>query len=207
MASHSRLSAPPAIRLRLPPLRLGFRLDQIGEPLRFGQVHLAVQERAPGELAGLRQPQVPAGPEAARASAAGTARPPVTCSSTTSSPVKLRGAAKRVTSARSSGAPETGSFKVRRTAVRSGKAAPGASAASAAAQSGPGDAEDRDRGFSDAARLREYRVLIVREHRPLGPPDRAIACARRLRRYFDGGVQTTYWSAIASWSPCFSRWK
>ena len=37
----------------------------------------------------------------------------------------------------------------------------------------------------------------------------AIAASSRAIRggYFHSGVQTTYWSAIASWSPCFSRWK
>ena len=72
----------------------------------------------------------------------------------------------------------------------------------------PGDAEDRDSGLSDAARLRKNRVLIVFEQGRAPLPDLgAPAFLRRRRRYFHGGVQTTYWSAIASWSPCFSRWK
>ena len=29
----------------------------------------------------------------------------------------------------------------------------------------------------------------------------------RARAHLYGGVQTTYWSVMTSWSPCFSRWK
>ena len=39
----------------LPSLRGGFRLDEIRQPLRAGQIELAVLKRAAGELAGLRQ--------------------------------------------------------------------------------------------------------------------------------------------------------
>ena len=57
MASHSRLQRAAGDLLRLPALRLGLRVNQIGEALDLGQIHLAVQERAPGEFAGLGRPQ------------------------------------------------------------------------------------------------------------------------------------------------------
>ena len=42
---------------RLPALRLGLGVDQVGQRLDLGEVELAVLEGAPGELARLRQPQ------------------------------------------------------------------------------------------------------------------------------------------------------
>ena len=97
---------------------------------------LAVQERAPGEFARLGQPQ--AGKRQERLTiAAMTARPPVTLNSAMSSPVKLRGARKRMISARSSGSPRDGIAQRPQDGAAVGKLAPGASAASAAAQRGP----------------------------------------------------------------------
>ena len=49
--------APARHALGLPPLRLRFRLDQIGEPFHFGKIDLALHEGAPGEFAGLGEPQ------------------------------------------------------------------------------------------------------------------------------------------------------
>ena len=43
--------------LRLSPLRLGFRLDQIGKPFDFRQIDLAIDERAPGEFSRFGKPQ------------------------------------------------------------------------------------------------------------------------------------------------------
>ena len=56
-------------------LHFGLRLEQVGQPFRFGQVDPAVLERAPGEFTGLRLPQssMPAEPAS---TASTTARPP-----------------------------------------------------------------------------------------------------------------------------------
>ena len=67
-----------------------------------------------------------------------TARPPVTCSSAISSPVKLRGATKRTTSARSSASPADGIAQSAPASRRGRESARlGASASSASAQAGP----------------------------------------------------------------------
>ena len=57
IASHSRRKRPAGDALGLPPLRLRLRLDQIGEPFDFRKIDLAVHEGAPGEFAGLGEPQ------------------------------------------------------------------------------------------------------------------------------------------------------
>ena len=41
----------------LPPLRLGLRLNQVGDSFDLGQIEPAVEESPPGELAGLRRPE------------------------------------------------------------------------------------------------------------------------------------------------------
>ena len=48
---------PAQLLERLPALRIGVGIDQVGQRLDLGEVELAVLERAAGELAGLRQPQ------------------------------------------------------------------------------------------------------------------------------------------------------
>ena len=48
---------PACDPLRLAPLRLGLRFDQIGEALDFGKVNSAVQKGAPGEFSRLGRPK------------------------------------------------------------------------------------------------------------------------------------------------------
>ena len=87
-ARRRRCSAPAAVAPRFPP-----RPGRRGPPLRTGP-----SCRSETRARRIRQApptEVPAGPEGRAPAPPGAARPPVTCSSTTSSPVKLRGAAKR----------------------------------------------------------------------------------------------------------------
>ena len=62
--------------LRLTPLRLGLRIDQVGEALDLREIDLAVHERAPGEFPRFSRTQA-GKPGQRRTTAAITARPPV----------------------------------------------------------------------------------------------------------------------------------
>ena len=136
IASHSRLSAPPAMRWawrRCASVSASTRSASPSASVRsILPLTNARQANSPGSAR--RSPGMAA---SAFATAAVTARPPVTLTSAISSPVKLRGALNRVTRARSSGSAEPGRRKVIRTARRSGNSPPGASASSAAEQPGP----------------------------------------------------------------------
>ena len=85
--------------------------------------------------------------------------------------------------------------------------------------------QDSNRRAADARRRRKYRIVLACKHnssapdlttnsgagsaipRPASGELKGGRADASLSAYFHSGVQTTYWSAIASWSPCFSRWK
>ncbi len=65
---------PARDALRLSPLRLGFGLDQIGDPLHLGKIDLSIHESAPGEFSGLGRTQ--SGNKRQRPDDRGRDRPP-----------------------------------------------------------------------------------------------------------------------------------
>ena len=75
----------------LPPLRLGFGMDKIGDGFGFGQIQLAVFESAARELAGLGKPKSRQRAKR-RHYGIGNRAAAMSVDSTTSSPVKLLGA-------------------------------------------------------------------------------------------------------------------
>ena len=163
MASHSRRSAPPAILTRLPALRLGLGVDEIGEPFGLGQVHLPVQECPPGELARLREPQSRRAGE--RPGQRRRDRPPaghmdlgdlLAGEAPRRREPDHQRAVERLAGRRVFQGPQDGG------PVR--EHGPGRERLEGLSAARPGDAEDRDGGFPDAARLGEDRVGLVGEH-------------------------------------------
>ena len=98
---------------RLAGLRPRLGIDEIGQTFDGGQIEPPVEECPARELARLSRPQT-GRPDSASSSAAMTARPPCTCSSSTSSPVKLAGAGNHRTRASSIASPVCGSRMRRR---------------------------------------------------------------------------------------------
>ena len=101
----ARLVAEQAFQLtqRLAALPIGVGMNEIVETFGFGEIELAVLERAAGEFAGLGRHAHFRIRASAANNAASTARPPWTWNSATSSPVALAGPGNHSTTASSIG--------------------------------------------------------------------------------------------------------
>ena len=190
--------------LRLPALSLRLGLYEIGEPLDFREVDLAVGESPPGELAGF------SGPDARKAGKGAGERGG---NRTAAGDMEFRHLVAGETSRRRETDDKRPVDDLSRLRILErpqdggpiGKGCPPRQGLKRNAAQRTRQAKHRDRGASDAARLREDRFLGIGQHG--GRPSLLVPRPFPLRAYFAGGVQTTYWSAMVSRSPCFSRWK
>ena len=154
--------------MRLSPLRLSFRFDQIGKPLHLGKIDLPVHERAPGEFPGLGEAQ-----SANKRQRLDTSRgdgPPAGDADLRH--LLARKAAGRMKTGNQRPVdrlPRLGVSERSQDRAPVGKLGPGGERVERLRTSGTGYAQDGDRGWAGPGRERENRVVIVGEHGlPLG---------------------------------------